>query len=265
MLRKTLLMTAGAALAAGLFFGRDAVSYVSTSFGWMRQTVKNSVPVDFEIERARKMIRDLDPEIRSNMHVIAKEEVEVARLKEQLNGVGRQVEKERKEIVRLQSDLKGGGSSFVYSGQAYTTRQVETDLARRFDRFKTKEATADKLRKILEAREAALAAANDKLKGMLAAKQQLEVEVENLRARVEMVRVAETTSHFNFDDSHLARTRAAIEEIGARIDVAEKLANAHVTLPDQIRVEDDEAKDISAEISKYFAERPAAEDLVKLD
>ena len=46
--------------------------------------MQNSVPVDFEIDRARKMIQDLAPEVRKNMHVIAKEEVEVQRLEEQI-------------------------------------------------------------------------------------------------------------------------------------------------------------------------------------
>lgn len=265
MFRRVFMVGAGAALVAGLFFGRDALSYVSTSFGWMRQTVKNAVPVDFELERARKMIKDLDPEIRNNMHVIAKEEVEVSRLKDQLGDANKQLEKERKDIVRLKTDLDGGGSVFVYAGQSYSTKQVENDLSRRFDRFKTREATAEKLRKILDAREAGLAAANEKLKGMQAAKRQLEVEVENLRARVEMVRVAESTSNFNFDDSQLARTREAIQEISSRIDVAEKLANANITPLDQIKLDDAESRNISDEVAKYFAEHPATDNIVNLD
>jgi hypothetical protein len=248
-----------------MFLGRDAFSYVTTSFGWMRQTVKNSVPVDFEIERARKMIKDVDPEIKNNMHLIAKEEVEVSRLKAQLEDAIKQLEKDRKDIVRLKNDLDGGGSIFVYAGHSYAKKQVEADLTRRFERFKTKEATVDKIHKILDARETGLVAANEKLKAMQGAKRQLEVEVENMKARLEMVRVAESTSNFNFDDSRLARTREALQEISARIDVAEKMVNANVTPLDQIKLDDAEAKNVSEEIAKYFAEHPGSENLVKLD
>src|SRR5690606_39815140 len=59
-------------------------SYLGTSWGRMKSSVKDSVPVEFEIERARKMVKDLLPDIRHNMHVIAKEEVEVARLERQI-------------------------------------------------------------------------------------------------------------------------------------------------------------------------------------
>jgi chromosome segregation ATPase len=265
MLKKTLMVGAGIALLAGLVFGRDAFSYIGTSMGLVKKTVKESVPIDFQIERARHMIKDLDPEIRNNMHLIAKEEVDVANLKQQLTESTRQVEKERRDIVRLKTDLEQGGSVFVYAGTSYSQKQVETDLARRFERFKTKEATVEKLNKIMNAREQGLLAANDKLKGMQAAKRQLEVEVENLKARVEMVRVAESTSNFNFDDSRLARTRDAIRDIAARIDVAEKMANASTTLPDQIRLDDPETKNVRDEITKYFNEHPAAEEIVKLD
>lgn len=265
MLKKVVIVGAGAALLAGLIFGRDAFSYVGTSLGLVKKTVKESVPIDFQIERARHMIKDLDPEIRNNMHLIAREEVDVANLKLQLAEATKQLEKERKDIVRLKTDLDQGGSTFVYAGTTYSQKQVETDLTRRFERFKTREATSDKLQKILNARESGLVAANDKLKGMQGAKRQLEVEIENLKARVEMVRVAESTSNFNFDDSKLARTRDTIKDISARIDVAEKMANVSTSLPDQIKLDDPETKNIRDEITKYFNEHPNAENVVKLD
>lgn len=265
MVKKVLLATGGGLLLIGLLFGRDAASYVSTSCGWVKQSVKDSVPVEFEIERARTMIRDLDPEIRQNLHVIAREEVEVTRLRDQLVETEKNLAKDRKEIARMKSDLDQGGSMFVYAGRSYTPKQVETDLTRRFDRFKTKEATSDKLRQILQARETGLLAANDKLKGMQGAKRQLEVEVENLKARLEMVKVAETTGNFNFDDSRLARTREAIQEISARIDVAEKMAHTSAAMPDQIKLDDEESRNISDEVARYFDKHPSVEEIVRLE
>ena len=270
MLKKSLIGAAGVVFLLTMCFGKDAASYVVTSCRWARQSVKDNVPVDFEIERARNMIRELDPEIRKNMQVIAKEEVEVTRLREQLSGAQLQLTKERQDIGRLKGDLDQGGSVFVYAGHSYSQKQVEADLARRFDRYNTKEATAEKLRKILAARESGLLAASEKLKAMQGAKRQLEVEVENLRARLEMVKVAETTSNFNFDDSKLSRTRETIQDITARIDVAEKFVHSNTTPPDQIPLDETETRNIADEVAKYFAERPATtaesnENLVKLD
>ena len=84
MVKKGILIGTAVMVLLGLLFGREGASHVKTSLGWVRQSVRETVPVEFEISRARQMIKDLDPEIHRNMHLIAKEEVEVKHLREQL-------------------------------------------------------------------------------------------------------------------------------------------------------------------------------------
>ncbi len=105
MIRKSIIGGAVAVLLAGLLFGRDAWSYVSTSAGWVKDSVKSSVPMEFEIERARTMIKNLVPDIQKNMHVIAKEEVEVERLAKQITAHEEKLTADRSNILRLKSDL----------------------------------------------------------------------------------------------------------------------------------------------------------------
>lgn len=254
MVKKSLFVGAGAVLLAVLFFGRDACSYLSTSIGWMRDSVKESVPIEFELERARQMIKDLDPEIRKNMHEIAKEEVEVAKLSHEVGAKETKLAQAREEILQLKTDLDEGHSYYVYAGQQYSSDEVQANLKSRFERFKTEEATTDTLHKMLAARETGLTAARQKLTEMRNAKEQLKVDVANLESRLKMVEVAQTTSEYNFDDSKLSRTKELIGDIGTRIEVAEKLVNADVTRPDDIpvgvKVED--SKDISKEVADYF-------------
>ena len=183
MLKKSLFVGGGLMLLAALFFGRDAVSYVGTTVSKAKQSFKDSVPIDFEIERARTMIKDLRPEIHRNMHLIAKEEAEVERLERQVSAAETQLTKSRGELLRLKGDLESSTTEFVYAGHSYTRNQVESDLENRFARFKTQDATVGNLHKVLAARERGLTAAREKLEGMLAAKRQLEVDVENLEAR----------------------------------------------------------------------------------
>jgi hypothetical protein len=84
MIKRLILAGAGLAAIGVLVFGTSAVSYVRTAFGYVKDGVAESVPVEFQIERARGMLKDLAPEVRKNMHVIAQEEVEVQRLDEQI-------------------------------------------------------------------------------------------------------------------------------------------------------------------------------------
>jgi len=252
MVKKGLFAGGAVLLLLGLLFGRDGFSYAATSLGWVRQSVSDSVPVGFELQRARDMIKGLRPEIENNMRLIAKEEVELHNLKQQLAASEKNLSKSKSEIERLTSDLKRGNSTFVYCGKSYTAHQVETDLTQRFETYKVKAATIDKLSQIIAARERGLIAGRDKLKAMQAAKTQLEVDVANLEARMEMVRVAQTTSEFNFDDSRLSRTKELVKNIGTKIEVAEKLVNADTTYPGQISLEEPAASNITEQISKYF-------------
>jgi chromosome segregation ATPase len=263
-----MVLGAAALLLLGLLFGREGFSHVKTSLGWVRQSVRESVPVDFEISRARQMIKDLDPEIHRNMHLIAKEEVEIKHLRDQLSTADKQLTKNRSDIERLTTDLQRGDSNFVYCGKHYTSKQVENDLTRRFEQFKVKEATLEKLTQVLAARERGLEAGREKLKAMQAAKGQLEVDVANMEARLEMVKVAQSTSEFNFDDSRLARTKELVREINARIDVAEKLVNAETTYPGQINLDDEDSSgDITEQVTAYFeaSNKADATVAVKLD
>ena len=165
------------------------------------------MPVDFEIDRARQMIQDLVPEVRKNMHVIAKEEVEVQRFEEQIANSEAKLAKEKEQILRLKTDLGTVKDTYQYGGRSYTAAEVKTDLANRFERYKTFEATLSSLKQVRDARVKSLAAARQKLEGMLAQKRQLAVEVENLQARSQMVVAAQATSNYQFDDSELGRAR----------------------------------------------------------
>lgn len=256
MLKKGLLLAGGSVLLLGLCFGHDVFSYARTTFGLVRSTVKDSVPISFELERARKMIKELDPEISRHKREIAKEELGVQKLTEQLKNDETQLAKHWNDIERLRGDLGRGEGPFVYAGHTYTAKQVETDLTNRFERHQTKEATVEKVKKILDARRKGLNAAQDKLKAMAAAKRQLEVEVENLEARLKMVEVAKASSDFNIDDSQLSRTRELLKDIEGRIEVDAQLVHADELVTDEIQLEEPAAAaPILERITKYESQK----------
>jgi peptidoglycan hydrolase CwlO-like protein len=252
MIRKSIFLASGLALAAVVFFGRDAASYVWTSAGRVKESVQNSVPIEFEIDRARRMVDNLVPDIRRNMHVIAKEEVEVERLKKEIADSEQRLQKDRGDLVRLRTDVKEGKSIYHYAGRQYLPDAVKADLARRFERYKTNDATLASLRDIHQARLLSLDAAQQKLEGMLAAKRQLEVDLENLEARLKMVEVAQTTSDYQFDDSRLARVKDVVGDIRTRLNVAEKLVDTDGRFQGEIPLEEPAPENIADQIADYF-------------
>jgi hypothetical protein len=185
---------------------------------------------------------------------IAQEEVEVARLEKHVGESEGRLAKDRIDIIRLKDDLDSGSERFVYSGRSFSAKQVRSDLESRFNQFKTQEATTLAKQQILLARQKGLNAAREKLDTMLDAKRQLEVDVENLEARLTMVEVAQTSSSFKFDDSKLSRTQELISDISTRIEVAERLMNVDAKQFDRIPLDEPaEDRDVSEEIAEYFS------------
>ena len=257
MVKKVLLIGGSVVLVSLVLFGRSAISYVRTSANYVSDSVQDSVPIEFQINRARDMLKDLVPEIRKNMHIIAKEEVEIKRLEEQISQSKSRLEKDKEQLMKLKADLSSGNQTYRYAGRNYSPEQVKTDLTARFERYKTGDATLASLEQILVARQKSLDAARQKLEGMMAAKRQLQVDVENLEARTQMVAAAQATSQYQFDDSHLGRVKELIAGLKTRLDVAEKLANAETNIQGEIPLDTATPENIVDEVTEYFRDKPA--------
>jgi len=259
MIRKLVIVGLIVVIGGAFVAKSNLSSYITTSYRRVAGSVEESVPMEFQIDRARNMVRDLEPEIRRSMHIIAKEEVEVAALDERLETAGEKAEKDKTEILRLQSDLKSGDSVFHYAGHRYSEGEVKQDLSRRFNRFKTTDATLESMRQMRDARQRNLDAARQKLTAMMSAQRQLQVEVENLEAKLKLVEVAEASSDFQFDDSQLARAKQLISDVRTRLDVAAKLANADENFHDEILLEESNAEDVTEQVAEYFGPEAQSE------
>jgi phage shock protein A len=226
--------------------------------------VRNAVPIEFQIDRARQMIADLEPEVRRNMHIIAKEEAELEQLQRQIQAAESRAGKDKEQILTLKTDLVGGQSVFRYAGRSYSRDQVKVDLANRFKRFKTGQATLESLRRVCDARGRSLQAAREKLEGMRAAKRQLVVEVENLEAQRQMVDAAKTTANYQFDDSSLGRVKELIADLQVRLETERKMVDAEVNYPDEIPLDEVAPEDIVDQVAQYFSrEAPQTAALAK--
>ncbi len=253
MFKKILITAVALAAVGGLVFGTDAYSYLSTSAKKVRTEVKSNVPLEFEIERARNMVAELIPDIQKNMHVIAQEEVEVEELRDQIARSAKNLNTEKQKLLTLCSDTGNSQGKFHYAGRKASEREVNGEISRRFERFRTAEATVMAKKQMLDARERSLSAAREKIEGMFSAKRDLEVEVQNLDARLKMLQAAQTTSQFNFDDSQLSRCKKTMLELRKRLDVAERILDQDGKLVDTLSEAEPEASEnVVEEVHKYF-------------
>lgn len=266
MLKKIVILSAVGLASTAAIASTGAWSYMRTGIRSASESVRESVPITWEIKRARQMIQDLKPEIARNLQIVAREESGVQRLASEIKSKEDQLAKSRGDIMRLKGDLESGSVRFVYAGRSYTEVQVKEDLSNRFKQFQVHEETTAKLNQVLVAREKNLEAARRKLDSMLAAKRELEVEVENLQARMTMVEVAQTSSPVSIDDSHLSSTRQLLDDIRTRIDVAERMVASEGALEGTIQLDEPASEDLLDEIADYFGEgRAEIESLVSAE
>ena len=254
MLKKTIAAGSAICLLSTLTIGFPLFSYAKCGLDWLKTSASEAVPLEWEIKRARQMIAELKPEIEDNAHRIAREKVQISKLKKQHAEASEGLAEGRDQIERLTNDLKQGSDQYTYAGTTYTSVQVKSDLASRFKRLKTKTETADKLNQILKARETSLKTTQDRMSSMMLAKRQLEVEIENLQARLGALRVAETNGNVKLDDSHLARTRDLLDEIAIRIDVHEESLAVDSEYFDQIDLDEPTDDYLLDEVAEFLHE-----------
>lgn len=252
LLKRTILIGGGIVLVGALIIGTGAVSYVRTAAGYVKESVKDSIPVKFQIDRARQMIRDLEPTVKEHLHKIAKEEVQLERLSRQIKESQKLAHTEQATILRFKDDLESKNHVFRYVGRSYSRKEVETDLTSRFKRYKTSQATLENLQKIETIRKKSLEIAREKLEKLLAMRSELLLNIESLEVQQQSVDAAKMANRYVFDDSKLGRVKELVDDLQIRLDTESKMVNVAESLRGEIPVEEEEQTNISEQVANYF-------------
>lgn len=236
----------------GLLFGTDFFSYVSSSARSIRTSVKDSVPVEFELERARDLLEEIIPEMHAQVRMIAEEEVEVENLKGDIAGSETAVLEDRARIEKLSNLLSGGETYFTISERRYSREAVKHDLARRFERHKESEVVLQSKRRLLAARERSLQAAVGMLEKARARKAVLADRIESLVSQHRLVQAASVGSRIQFDGSKLAQTEKLIRQIKKRLDVAERVLAHEGRFVEPIEVDVVDEADLLSQVDEFL-------------
>jgi chromosome segregation ATPase len=253
---------AGAVLlvvVGGLLFGRDLHSYVSSSARSVRTAVKDAVPVEFELKRARDLVDDLVPEMQAQVRLIAQQEVEIESLRRELDRSQREIEDERARVQRLRHSLDSAQTQFTFSGLNYSREQVRQDLARRFDWMKEAEVVLAGKQRLLENRERSLVAAIQMLEKTRSQKSLLESQIASLEGQHRLVQAAASGSSFSIDNSKLAQTERLISQIRKQLDVAERVLAHESRFVQPIQVDTIDERDLMAQVDDHLAGREQLE------
>ena len=252
MIKKGVL---GATLGAGALyaaFGTSAPGYVRTAFHKVRHNVKASVPVQFDIDRTRDQIAELEPAIRDNLENLARASVEVEHLDRDLTVVRANMVKEKQNLLALRTALESGDTRLA-GNIAYTPDEIKADLKQRFDHYKQVGEMLKDKEETLKAKQKSVIAARQQMATMAATKQALLTKLAGIEARLKMIQATRESNEFDFDDSALSRAKASVAELEKRLDVMARTAELEGKFAgDSIPVIDEPGRDVVREIDAEF-------------
>lgn len=254
-LKRSVIVVAGVAVVGGLLFGKDVSSYVRSSAKSVRTVVKDSVPIDFELRRARDLLDEIIPEMYANVRLIAQEEVEVAGLNVDITNGEKSIDEESVRIAKLRNALSTHQARYCFAGQEYPRSYVKTDLANRFERFKESELHLASKRRLLATRENSLHAAMQLLERTRSRKRTLQDQIESLASQHRLVKSAAVGTHIQVDNSKLAQTEKLIRQIRKRLDIAERVLAHESTFTQAIPVDAVVEADLLTQVDEYFQDR----------
>jgi len=211
----------GAALGAGtlfLVFGTSAPSYIKTAFCKMRQTAKDSIDPQFEIDRARTEIASLQPAFDQNKETLARLEVDAKHLEKRIGELVTSLDQRRDTIVALREQIRKG--DYRLTGRTVgTADDIKARLANRLDEYRGDERVLKEQRELLKVKQQLIDSAHSQLETLRAQKQSLVTRLANVEARLAVLKASQAKSDFNFDGSALARAKEAVANLEDRLDV----------------------------------------------
>lgn len=252
------LTLAGGMLAGTLMFGHEASSYFRSSARSVRTAVKENIPVEFELRRARDLLDDILPEMQTNVRVIAQQEVEIDATKCACKDDQKSLHDESARIQKLRDNLASPQTSFSFGEITYTRDQLKLELARRFDRYKEAELMLAAKQKMLGERQRSLAAAEQQLEQMRERKVALESQVEALAGQYQLVQTAASGGMVHVDASKLAQAEKLVTEIRQQLQVAERVLARDAKFTQPIAIDIVDEKELLTRVDQHFATPSAA-------
>ncbi len=223
LVKYAVIGTGGAVLVGGLVFGRDLCSYVTTGSRAVQTAVRDNVPVEFELRRAKDLVDDILPEMHANIRLIAQQEVEIDNLRTDITRSHKSLGEEKVRLTSLRDALNKPAATFTLAGIEYSRDQVKEELARRLELSQEAESVLAGKARLLDNRAKSLVAAVQALNRTKQQKEMLVAQIASLESQHRLVQASSVGTNASIDNTKLAQSQKLIEQIRDRLDVAERV------------------------------------------
>jgi len=214
-------------------------SYVRTAGTEVARSMRDAVPIQFELKRLEQLTGEMIPEIQANRKVAAQLDVEIEFLTREIDELRKQCEDSRSQMQKLRTALNSNAPTHRFGDRDFTRAEIEQDLERRLAAYQDQKLRLEAKERLAEARRRTLDAATAKI---VACQQQhvlLVEKSESLRGELKLLELAQATGDVSFDQTKLQQARDLSVDLEKRIRTLQKLVEGQAPDGDLIPVEAD--------------------------
>jgi len=244
-----------AVVLAGLFSVltlTKAGSYANLVWRKATSCVAQSVPIEVEIERLKQEAKQLMPDMTKHITQVANEMAAVEKMERELNVSRTNLAEQKNRLVQLANHIESGETQFIVNSKVFSRDQVAERMARDYESYKRTESELKFRDRELTIKKKTLESAREQLRAMKDKEQELKLAIAELEAELKAVRVAQTRSQFQIDDSRLSDIKQSLEELRTRVNAERHKAelegefadNASPTVKAEVKPVRDLAKEI---------------------
>lgn len=257
------LGVAGTVGAGYLAFGDHATSYFGAMANSVRDSVRGKIPVEFELKRAEQLVAEIEPQINSCKRDVARAEVELLDLEEQIQELSAVVAKQERKLKAGRDVLATEhASASLVPGRQTDRVRVEVDVARTLESHRGNVALLRGKTALRERQSQSVEAARARLDAVRTQKARLEDQIAALKLQKRELDAATATSlRFDLDDTALSKAKEVLSRVKTELDIAQKMVEGEV-IRDGVTGPAPCAADIVREIDEFFSQGDVTPKLV---
>jgi chromosome segregation ATPase len=216
----TLAVVIGLGLLSQTKVGRHIFSLGGLTWNNVSSAVGDSVPLDVEIARIGQEIENLNSDINHSYDILAKQKTDVKLLGAKVEALEKQLasDLDNAKTLKAMLDQAGDSEKVSFKGRQVKVDDLGAEFTASWNLFKANEATLEHHKQILAQKQELMEATAAKTKQMETMQDSLRAQLLSLKTKLEKVRVAETVSPVQIDDSRLADIKKDIANLEKRIE-----------------------------------------------
>jgi chromosome segregation ATPase len=220
------VLVAAVAVVVGLFIVKKTELGSLMHVWWKdaRASLERQVPPEVQIKQLKHEIEQIDKDIQKNLGRLAKQEADYELLEKQVAALHARQEDYKTDIRAMVGKVKAaeGTASISYKGHKFRPADLTRKLESTVSLYETKKEQLKGMENLLQSKKRTLEVSRQRIDEIFNQKEELSTLVAKLETQVEVLKLKQTESAVQLDDSHLGRCKELVSRIERRLAVEEK-------------------------------------------